>query len=247
MPIHVEKAVIEPRKGNHEEEIPPLGILAFMPQDVDHFIHWLPRCDRRSHKIYLTNVYTGIYEGTSIALAGPMLGSPQAVLVLEKLIALGVKNVVAIGWCGSLQPHIRIGDLVLPTGSISEEGTSGHYPISLERPGPAETLLQALRKAYERASLRLFEGKIWTTDAPYRETAEKVLTYQKQDVMAVDMEVSALFTVAHFRKIQLAAVLVVSDELFDLRWRHGFRNKRFQEVRKKLPELTIQSLCSQNG
>lgn len=240
-------AIIEPRKGKREGALPPLCILVFSPEDLARFVPFFSPCDKSPHKLYFADVYIGTYEGVSVVLAGPMLGAPQTVLVLEKLIALGVSKVVGVGWCGSLQSRIRIGDVVLPSSSIAEEGTSAHYPISTDQPGPAEELLHPLRKIYEEAGLICHEGRIWTTDAPYRETLGKVLTYQKQGVMAVEMETSALFTVAHFRNIRLAMALVVSDDLSSLRWRHGFRDERFLEIRTKLPELTLKALCIQNG
>ncbi|MGB5748539.1 MAG: purine-nucleoside phosphorylase, partial [Desulfobacterales bacterium] len=61
----------------------------------------------------------------------------------------------------------------------------------------------------------------------YRETKEKVDYYQKQGVLAVEMEASALFSVAQFRQVELCAMLVVSDELSSLKWRPGFRDQQF--------------------
>ncbi len=87
-----------------------------------------PLLRKRPYRIYLSEVFVGSHQGVPLALVGPMLGAPQAVLVLEKLIALGVTEVMAVGWCGSLQPDVKIGDLVLPTGAFSEEGTSPHLP-----------------------------------------------------------------------------------------------------------------------
>ena len=75
-------------------------------------------------------------------------------------------------------------------------------------------------------------GKVWTTDAVYRETRQKVENYQKQGVLAVEMEISALFSVAQFRQVDLCAMLVVSDELSSLKWRPGFRKQRFAEGRQ---------------
>jgi uridine phosphorylase len=244
MPLEIDKAVIEPRRGKTEQPLPPLGVMLFTPQDVDLFVQWAPRCEKRARKIYLADVYTGSLEGASFALAGPMLGAPQAVLVLEKLIALGVQEVAAVGWCGSLQPYLHIGDLVLPTRAFSEEGASSHYPIDLEQPGPDAALLEALRRACRESSLRFFQGPVWTTDAPYRETVSKVTAYRKRDVLAVEMETSALLIVARFRGIRLAVVLVASDDLSSLKWRHGFKDPTFREVRRKLPELVLGSLAS---
>jgi len=178
-----------------------------------------------------------------VACVGPMIGAPQAAMVLEKMIALGVRRVVTLGWCGSLQPGVRIGDVVLPTGAFSEEGTSLHY---LEDPGkaaPSTRILGVLREKSRETGLVFHEGKVWTTDAPYRETASKVRLYGEAGALAVEMETSALFSVAHFRGIELATVLVVSDELFGGKWTHGFREARFHRAREKLVEWVLEAVA----
>lgn len=231
------KAVIEPRKAKSEESLPPWCILVFSPKDVEGFARSFSGLRKRTGDIFLAGLYTGLYGGSPAALAGPMLGAAQTTLVLEKLIALGVTSVVAVGWCGSLRAGVRIGDLVLATGAVSEEGVSQHYPVAVENPGPAPDLLPLLRDALKRSGVAVHEGAVWSTDAPYRETVGKILDLREKGVLAVEMETSALFTVARYRGIRLAVVLVVSDDLSTLCWRHGFRDPAFQKVRRMLPEL----------
>jgi len=247
MVLDDQTAVIEPQKGRREEGLPASGILIFTPQDLGLFLRCFAPPPRKSHKIFLVDVFSGSYGNTPMALAGPMMGAPQAVLVLEKLIALGVRSVIAVGWCGSLQPHVRVGDLILPRATVSEEGTSNHYPCAETHPGPSPELVQPLREAFLSELHGAHEGTVWSTDAPYRETKAKVLGYQKQGVLAVDMESSALFAVASFRGIRLAVVLIVSDELFSLKWVHGFKDGKFRQTREKVAELTLGAVSSWRG
>jgi purine-nucleoside phosphorylase len=90
----------------------------------------------------------------------------------------------------------------------------------------------------------LHEGLVWSTDAPYRETLGKVMAYQAQGVLGVDMETSALFTLAAYRRIDLAVALVVSDDLSLLKWVHGFRDPRFSEARQLAVAKTLEVICS---
>lgn len=242
MELDVNAAIIEPRRGKREPLLPPLGILIFTPQDLKLFLACFPRAPERSSRIYLTDVFTAHFLDTPLVLAGPMLGAPQAVLVLEKLIALGVRQVVAVGWCGSLQPHVVIGDIVLPTAARSEEGTSAHYPLADHRAGPDPELLAVFRGVLTETDLTVHEGEIWSTDAPYRETVGKVLRYQQERVLGVEMEVAALYTVARYRRIRLATVLVVSDELGSLQWIHGFNRSEFLHARQKLSTLVLKTI-----
>jgi len=224
--------------------LPSSGILVFTPQDMELIIKGFAGPPKRSHKLYLAHVYAGVYEGGSVAVAGPSLGAPQTIMLLEKLIALGVRDVLALGWCGSLQSHVAIGDVVLPIGAVSEEGTSRHYPVDVAQPGPAMELMAPLKQALVESSLRIHEGSVWTTDAPYRETVGKVLKYKSEGVLAVEMEVSALFTVARFRRIRLAAALVVSDALHSLSWTHGFKDAGFKRTRQRMAKAMLETAGS---
>ncbi|RJR22617.1 MAG: purine-nucleoside phosphorylase [Desulfobacteraceae bacterium] len=166
----------------------------------------------------------------AVTIAGPFLGAPQAVLGLEQIIARGGTRIWILGWCGSLQREVKIGDLVIPTGAISEEGTSGHYPIGAKDPVPDPRMIKMIENEAGSRSLRFYKGIVWTTDAIYRETAAKVSAFQRQGVLGVEMEMSALFTVAAYRNVALAGLLVVSDELSELRWRPGFGSAEFKSA-----------------
>lgn len=163
-----------------------------------------------------------------IALVGPAIGAPASVLILEKLIVLGVRNVFVLGSCGSLQDDIKIGDIIIPEEAIREEGTSFHYINDNFVPRASGKMIGLISKICVEQGLNHEIGKVWTTDAPYRETIKKVEEHKKQDILGVDMELSALFTVASLRKINLGGILIVSDELSSLEWKRGFDSKRFK-------------------
>jgi uridine phosphorylase len=181
-----------------------------------------------------------------LALAGPLLGAPQGVIVLEKLIALGAERVWVLGWCGSLQPDLRIGDLIIPTTAISEEGTSAHYPVDEKARRTDPALNDHLGNALHRAELPFVEGPVWTTDAIYRETQAKVVHYRSKGILAVEMEMSALITVAAYRSAALAGVLVVSDELCSLAWQPGFTDKTVTRMSRQACTVVLE-LCMDGG
>jgi purine-nucleoside phosphorylase len=97
--------------------------------------------------------------------------------------------------------------------------------------------------------LTVHRGRVWSIDAPYRETVRKVVRYRQEGILGVDMETSALFTVARYRGIDLACVLVVSDDLSTLQWVHGFKDPRFLEARKRVARCVLQTLeaVGENG
>jgi uridine phosphorylase len=177
-----------------------------------------------------------------ISLVGPMLGAPHAVMVLEKLIVLGAQKILFFGWCGSMQQWVRISDFVVPERAVIGEGTSGYYRVTDSQPKPSGTLLKAIKDSLKEGSIPFHRGCVWSTDAPYRETKQKVLFFQNEGVLGVDMELSALFTVARFRQVEMGALLVVSDELGALRWTPGFSSKKFNKSRKMAAEV-IPGIC----
>jgi len=178
---------------------------------------------------------------------GPALGAPYAVMVLEKLIALGARMVLALGWCGSLQSHLVIGDLVLPTATVSTEGTSRHYPLVGQAPDPDPDLVRILQNLLKSTKDRWQEGAVWSTDGFYRETVDLVRHYQAQGVLGVDMEMAALFTLGRFRRVPVAGLLVVSDELASLQWKPGYRSERFRRARDRAARLALATMARWDG
>lgn len=170
-------------------------------------------------------------------LAGPALGSPAAVLALEKLVVLGARRVLVLGPCGSLSADAPIGSIVLPTSALSEEGTSRLY--GAQSGSPIEVAGRAVReieKALGDVKLPYAKGPVWTTDAPYRETRTKVESYQAEGVMGVEMELAACLAAGAFRGVVVAGLFVVSDELSALQWVKGFDNPGFVTTFQKLVE-----------
>lgn len=161
-------------------------------------------------------------EGRAFSVMPSPIGAPVAVMLLEQLIALGARRFLYLGFCGALEPTLAIGDLFIPQQAIREEGTSYHYLPAGVEPLAAAAMTDLLKEEGERQGVQTRQGRLWTTDAPYRETAEKIAGFRAAGVQAVDMEVAALLAVAAFRGCEVAALLVVSDECYHPTWRPGF-------------------------
>lgn len=235
-----DEALIKPRKGRGEPAVGPHAIMALTRSDLLHLSQFDPFRGGSPRDMTLFSLYLAHRGPTPpMAMAGPFCGAPLAVIGLEKLIAFGATDVWVLGWCGSIQPTLKVGDLVIPLRAVSEEGTSKHYPISMGEAGAHPKLLNLLQKKLEEKGFPFTQGPVWTTDAPYRETAQKVRHYQEAGVLAVEMELSALFTVAAYRGVRLIALLVVSDELFDLKWVPGFSTNHFRERACRAGEMLL--------
>ncbi len=197
-------------------------------------------------KLFMGRHYLGTCGATRVSLVGPVMGAPYAVALLDTLVAWGVHKILFLGWCGSISPRVDIGDIIVPEQAFIDEGTSGHYgPVRGVARCPQGSLPAQLITALEHASRSTHRGAVWTTDAIYRETEEQVRRFQEKGALAVEMEVSALFSAARFRRIEIGCVLVTSDRLHDLVWQPGFRDRRFLESRESAAAAILQVLSNQ--
>ncbi|MBS0620876.1 MAG: nucleoside phosphorylase [Verrucomicrobia bacterium] len=182
----------------------------FLKAVLETYAH--KQCDGCFSKLYYLTDYP------SIAIGDFGTGAPTLASKMEELIAWGVQQFISIGTAGSLQSKVGIGDLVVCEKAVRDEGTSYHYM-------PASKYIHAPRRMTNRLIARLkkaeiphFIGSSWTTDSFYRQTAEEVVHFQKEGVLTVEMEAAALFAVAHFYQVDLAALFTISDTHADLEW-----------------------------
>lgn len=147
------------------------------------------------------------------------IGAPGVSMLLEILIELGVKRFINVGIAGGLQKTSRVGDVVVCTSAIRDEGVSYHYLEDPSAPAlPSENLTAALRQSLERDGIPYTQGPTWTTDAYFRETVEEILHYQKEGVVTVEMEAAALFAISSMRGVEMASGFVISDSVAELVW-----------------------------
>jgi len=234
------EGIIRPLKGNGEPRVSPDVLMVTIPSELKYLVRLTKAEETPFNNMDIFHLYQ-VEDGSEapLTLSGPFFGAPQAVTGLEKLIVLGARRIWVLGWCGSLQPDLRIGHLIIPTGAISEEGTSPHYPIREKILESDVKLNRILEEKLKQQDFPFAKGTIWTTDALYRETPDKVKDYRAKGILAVEMEISALMTVAHYRSVAMAALLVVSDELFDLKWRPGFSNPLLRKTSRSAAEILL--------
>ena len=240
------EGLIRPMKGKTDPDVGPDAILVMIRSELQYLVKVnknVTSFDMGFFSLYQSKSDKKIFS----TLAGPFLGSPQAVMGMEKIIALGAKRIWVLGWCGSLQHDLQIGDLVIPSKAVSEEGTSQHYPIDEELQATDEELNGMLERALQGKGYSFKRGIVWTTDAPYRETPAKIKGYQNSGVLAVEMEMSALMTLAVYRQVKIAGLLVVSDEISDLTWHTGFTSPLLKQRSRFAGELLLDLVESLSG
>jgi uridine phosphorylase len=191
----------------------------------------------------MSHLYLAGDGNAPTSVTGPMMGAPYAVALMETLVAWGARTLLFFGWCGTVSPEVKIGDIIVPTGAIIDEGTSLHYGGRLGETAPASPeASKQIKQALSSRGLSFREGPVWSIDAPFRETPEKVAGARDLGALAVEMETSALFTVGRYRDVSVGAILVVSDDLATLTWKPGFKHKPFRAARRAVSEC-FAGLC----
>ena len=142
----------------------------------------------------------------------------MASALLEVAIALGCKKFIVSGGAGVLDRDIPVGGFIVPNAAIRDEGVSYHYaPPGREiaaNPKAVEAVISTLDDHGETYRI----GKVWTTDAFFRETVSRVQRRKKEGCIAVEMETAALFAVAAFRGVDLGYILYGGDDVSGAEW-----------------------------
>jgi len=185
---------------------------------------------------YLTEAYAGeateLTFGTLYSFAdldhrvgvvgGFGIGAPTTAMVMEELVVDGVEAFLPVGFAGSLDPGIDMGEYVVCEKAVRDEGTSHHYAEPARFAHPSGSLLETTERVLAERDVPVHLGPSWTTDAFYRETVGEVERYASEGVLTVEMEAAAAFTVADHRGVDAAAMFVVSDYLGLSEWEPKF-------------------------
>lgn len=233
---HSEEALFHPSdfikyrkwKGN----FPKKYILTYQIKAKNYFVR---KYKPKKIKLYsLLDIY--VYKEVGfVRMTG--IGSPNAVTILEELIALGGKEFLNIGTAGGLHNE----GVFLCDKAIRDEGTSHHYLPHGDLAYPDKEFTDKLSKSLQKNGLAFETGTTWTIDAPYRETKAEVARYVKEGVKTVEMEASALFSVAKYRKVKIASAFVVSD-LLGKKWLPKFHRFDVRKAQNKLIDSAVDCL-----
>jgi uridine phosphorylase len=185
-------------------------------------------------------MYTGSLDGKRVTVGNGGRYAPDTAITTEILCGAGAESLIRVGSCGSLQEHVRIGDLVIVTGAVRGEGTSRYYVAENFSTLAHPDVINALRKAAEDLQIRCHFGQIFTTDALFQETPEMISQLNQQNISSIDMVTSAFLTIAQVRGKKAGAILAVSDEC--LHGRFGFRDPIFFAAEEKTIEVARRAL-----
>jgi uridine phosphorylase len=230
------KAIIEPKEQVEKLDVPEHCVITFFREVLDK-LH-----DENQAKILTTHrwadadrhLYELNFQGGRLAAIHPGVGAALTCGILEEIIARGCRKFIVCGGCGVLDPAISVGQLLVPTVAVRDEGTSYHYLPPAREVHANLAAVSAIEKVLSAQNIPYQLGKTWTTDAPYRETAKKVKQRRDEGCITVEMEAAAFFAVAQFRGVPLGQILYGGDDVSgENDWDHRDWHRQFN-VREQL-------------
>lgn len=229
------EAFIEPSKVFKARNMPEHCVICFFSDVIEKIV------DEHDAEMLVENrwedgphpVYEMAYKDKRLAFFHPGVGSALAAALLEEVIAFGCRKFMACGGCGVLEKDIALGHLIAVNAAIRDEGVSYHYLPASREVQANELGLSALVNVLNDQGVPYRLGKTWTTDAPYRETPERIAKRKDEGCLVVEMEAAGMMAVAQYRDVTLGQILYGGDDLSGAEW----DSRKWQsqtEVREKL-------------
>jgi uridine phosphorylase len=173
-----------------------------------------------NHREYRTA--TGTYRDAPVSVTSTGIGAPSAAIAVEELARLGVDTCLRVGSCGAIQPGMEVGDLVITTGAVRQEGTSAEY-VREDYPAVADAeVVTALVTAAERLGYDYHTGVTMSADSfytgqgrpgfeGYQPSASETLVddLRRAGVKNIEMEASAILTLASLYGLRGGAICTV--------------------------------------
>lgn len=169
--------------------------------------------------------FTGEVDGIKISTTSTGIGCPSTAICVEELIKCGADTFIRIGTAGSLQKEVELGDVVISTAAVREEGTTRQY-IPLSFPAVADfSVTSALVEAAQKLKVKSHTGIVHCKDAFYTEgindlpleayNNQRWTAWYRGNVLATSMESAALFVVSSIKRVYAGELLAIIGLTYD--------------------------------
>jgi len=202
-------------------DVAPSVLLPGDPDRVETIVGaWDDHEIRGSHREYRTA--TGTHSGTPISVTSTGIGSPSAAIAVEELARVGADTLLRVGSCGSIVPEAAVGELVITTAAVRQEGTSKEY-VREDYPASADhRVVSALVAAAEELGYDYHLGVTCSTDSFYagqsrpgfegfeaRDSEANIDDLRQAGVVNFEMEAASILTLASLYGLRAGAVCTV--------------------------------------
>ncbi|GGE29865.1 purine nucleoside phosphorylase DeoD-type [Pullulanibacillus camelliae] len=159
--------------------------------------------------------FTGMFNGQRVSVQGTGMGIPSISIYVNELIQeYGVKNLIRVGSCGGMQENVHVRDLILAQASSTDSSMNRHVFSGFDFAPTAhfDLLYEAYRLGKEKG-FTIHVGNVFSSDMFYRDDQAPVKKLMEYGVLAVEMETTALYSLAAKHGVNALAILTVSDHL----------------------------------
>ena len=224
-----------------EKCLPEKCVITFFRKELEQFAekHNLPIIGYLHLEVLDIPIFKYEIGEEQLCITMPFCTAPGAATTIEELYAMGCNKYVVCGGAGCLQKNMTMGNLILPTSAVRDEGTSYHYLPPAREVVCDKEIIEKVCKELDGMNVPYVTGKTWTTDAFYRETPDMVKHRQEEGCITVEMETAAFFAVAKFYQLQLAQILYAGDDVSGEKWDERAWNQQ-KNVRANLIKLATQ-------
>ena len=159
--------------------------------------------------------YTGTYRGQAVSVQGTGMGMPSASIYVNELITeYDVQSLVRVGSCGGIASDLKMRDLVIASGACTDSRTNRlHFDGHDYAPVADYSLLRAAADAASPLSVGLQVGLVFSSDSFYHPQPDLVPRLAEYGVLAIDMETSAIYTLAAKHRRKALSIVTVSDHV----------------------------------
>ena len=162
---------------------------------------------------YHTDLHAFVDEGLGYGVVGSAVGAAFAVMIAEELFASGCKLLLSMTSAGQIAPVQAPPYFIIVDRALRDEGTSYHYLPPAEYSLADQSLVRLAERSLATAGMTAQVGATWTTDAPFRETAEAIEAAQQAGILAVEMEAAALYAFANARQEPVLCFAHVTNQM----------------------------------
>jgi uridine phosphorylase len=162
---------------------------------------------------YHTRLDTFTLAGRTVGIVGCAVGAPFAVLIAEQLFASGCRLLLSVTSAGQITPSGQPPYFVIIDRALRDEGTSYHYAPPSEYSQADSALVAMAVAALKGTKQSVMAGSSWTTDAPFRETADAIAAARSKGVLAVEMEAAALYAFARAAGVPVLCLAHVTNTM----------------------------------
>lgn len=151
-------------------------------------------------------------DKADVSIVDFSIGSPMAALVIELLSTINPRAVLFLGMCGGLHRSLKVGDFILPTACVRDEGVSRHFMPPQVPALPTFKIQKFISQIVMEKGLDYRTGVVHTTDYRFWEFDDefKAQLYAER-ALAIEMESATLFVAGFASKVPIGALLLVSD------------------------------------